>query len=269
MKRFDPSRFTTTKAKPLPVYLLLDVSKSMEGEKIKALNLAVREMLETFAKNTASGSQIVVSIITFGGVARMLLRPTPASQVRWTDMGVDGNTPMGAAIAVAKNLIEDRDATPSRGYRPTVILVSDDEPNDEWEGPLDNFVGQGRSSKCDRMAMAIGVDAARATKALERFIAGTPHQLFVAGDASRIHEFFKGVTMSVTARTHSVDPNRIPAVSESKQDAAPDKQRASEAPPSVPLDSSSGSVSSEAKSKRKSTKKGPGPSAADAEDGYW
>ena len=46
---FDPSKFTAAKAKPLPVILLLDVSGSMGGEKIRNLNDAVRDMLNTFS----------------------------------------------------------------------------------------------------------------------------------------------------------------------------------------------------------------------------
>ena len=46
---FDPSKFTAPKAKPLPVILLLDVSGSMSGDKIRNLNDAVRDMLNTFS----------------------------------------------------------------------------------------------------------------------------------------------------------------------------------------------------------------------------
>ena len=37
---FDPKKFTTPTAKPLPVVLLLDVSSSMSGDKIENLNKA-------------------------------------------------------------------------------------------------------------------------------------------------------------------------------------------------------------------------------------
>ena len=37
---FDPKKFTTPAAKPLPVVLLLDVSSSMSGDKIDNLNKA-------------------------------------------------------------------------------------------------------------------------------------------------------------------------------------------------------------------------------------
>ena len=68
MKLFDPSKFTLTTAKPLPVILLLDTSGSMSGDKITALNQAVHEMFDTFRRE-AQDRLIVVSAITFGGGA--------------------------------------------------------------------------------------------------------------------------------------------------------------------------------------------------------
>jgi uncharacterized protein YegL len=96
------------------------------------------------------------------------------------------------------------------------VLVSDGQPTDSWEKPLEDFISEGRSSKCDRMAMAIGSDADETV--LKRFIEGTPHDLFHAENAGQLHEFFQRVTMSVTMRTHSQNPNMVPDPSEIKLD---------------------------------------------------
>jgi uncharacterized protein YegL len=61
---FDPSKFTAPKAKPLPVILLLDVSGSMSGDKIRNLNDAVRDMLDTFSDTENGETEIHVAIIT-------------------------------------------------------------------------------------------------------------------------------------------------------------------------------------------------------------
>jgi uncharacterized protein YegL len=208
MKSFDPTQFTTTKPKPLPVILLLDVSGSMTGTKIDALNAAVREMLEAFKKEIERENQIVVSAVTFGGSSQIHLHLTPAAKVQWKDLLADGGTPLGSALSIAKSIVEDKSIIPSRSYRPAVILVSDGQPTDEWIGALDDFVNRGRSAKCDRMAMAIGTDADETV--LSSFIAGTPNQLCYAENASQIHEFFNRVTMTTTARSRSRDPNEVP-----------------------------------------------------------
>ncbi|MBW7876133.1 MAG: VWA domain-containing protein [Candidatus Cloacimonetes bacterium] len=211
---FDPKKFTTPTAKPLPVVLLLDVSSSMSGNKIENLNKAVVDMLNTFAQAEKMETEILVSVITFGGQVDLHVPFTKASQVQWHGLQVNGGTPMGTALKMAKAMIEDKETTPSRAYRPTIVLVSDGQPTDEWEKPLKDFISEGRSSKCDRMAMAIGRDADEAV--LKRFSEGTPHKLYYAENAGQIHEFFQRVTMSVTMRTQSNNSNVVPAPPEIK-----------------------------------------------------
>ena len=223
---FDPSKFTTPKAKPLPVVLLLDVSGSMCGEKIDNLNDAVEKMISTFAEEEKMETEILLSTITFGGEVSLHTPFTKASNIEWSHLKVSGATPMGVALRMAKAMIEDKETTPSRAYRPTIVLVSDGQPTDEWRTPLDDFIKEGRSSKCDRMAMAIGRDADEMV--LNRFIEGTPHELFTAENAGQLHEFFQRVTMSVTMRTQSKNPNEVPTPSNNKLDGSSVKSSTTE-----------------------------------------
>ena len=221
---FDPSKYTVAKAKPLPVVLLLDTSSSMnaggEQSKIVELDSAVRDMIKDFAHEEQLETEIHVSVITFGYNGVQLALPyTNASKVEMKKLEAQGNTPMGMALRMAKDMIEDKETTPSRAYRPLVILCSDGEPNDSWEDPMDNFIKDGRSSKCDRMAMAIGSDANEAV--LKRFIEGTENPLFYAKDASSMHKFFKFVTMSVATRSHSQNPNVIMKIEPPKEIVEP------------------------------------------------
>ena len=221
---FDPSKYTVPKAKPLPVVLLLDTSSSMnaggEQSKIAELDSAVRDMIKDFAHEEQLETEIQVSVITFGydGV-KLALPYTNASKVEMKKLEAQGNTPMGTALRMAKDMIEDKETTPSRAYRPLVILCSDGAPNDDWEAPMNNFIKDGRSSKCDRMAMAIGSDANEAV--LKRFIEGTENPLFYAKDASSMHKFFKFVTMSVATRSHSQNQNVIMKIEPPKEIVEP------------------------------------------------
>jgi len=231
---FDPTKFTVSKAKPLPVLLLLDVSGSMggsvggESSKIQVLNEAVKQMIDSFADEEKMETEFLVSIITFGGTAETRHMPKTASTVKWTNMTANGGTPMGEAFSKAKILIEDKEIIPSRAYRPTVVLVSDGAPTDNWEGPLESLITDGRSSKCFFMAMGIGEEPG--IKVLERFISQTPvlaevngnkvpNKVFHAADAKNIREFFRKVTMSITIRSKSQNPNNIPASSNSSAES--------------------------------------------------
>ena len=215
MAGFNPANFTVAKAKPLPVVLLLDVSSSMGGESIKKLNIAVKEMISDFASAEKNEVEILVSIITFGAKVLLHTPYTSAKDIEWQDLTVSGSTPMGTAFSMAKAMIEDKETTPSRAYRPTIVLVSDGEPTDSWQQPLRALVNDGRSNKCDRMAMAIG--GAASNTVLNEFISGTENRVFTAQDASQIQEFFKFVTMSVTTRTNSQNANVVPKPEEIEQ----------------------------------------------------
>lgn len=205
---FDPSKFTVEKARPIPVILLLDGSGSMSGEKIAELNSAVATMIDTFKGENGREVEIQVAVITFGGGGAQLVLPlTPAKDISNPYLAANGNTPMGAALSMAKEMIEDKTIIPSKGYRPTVVLISDGEPNDSWEQPMNAFITSGRSSKCDRMAMAIGTS--QEDPVLNKFLQGTENKVFLANDAAGIHTFFKIVTMSVSVRSRSADPNKL------------------------------------------------------------
>jgi len=208
---FDPKQFTAPTAKPLPVILLLDVSGSMSGAKIQNLNAAVRDMLATFRDTETSEIEIHIAVITFGAEVTLLQPLASASDIAWNDLSAGGMTPLGTALKMAKAMIEDKSVVPSRAYRPTVVLVSDGQPNDDWEQPLTDFIKSGRSSNCDRMAMAIGADADE--EVLGRFIEETENPLFYAENAKQLQDFFKFVTMSVTIRTQSKDKNVVPEAS--------------------------------------------------------
>lgn len=206
---FDPSKYSAPKAKPLPVMLLLDSSGSMRGVKMDTLNSAVHTMLDDFGDLSKNETDIVVSIIEFNNGAFRHCPFTTASQVNYQDLTAGGGTNMGQALKMAKDIIEDKEETPGNAYRPLIILVSDGMPNNGWETPLREFVGGGRSQKCDRMAMAIGVDACKSV--LEQFTEGTGHDVFEAHQAGDIKKFFKFVTMSVTQRSVSGNPNEVPS----------------------------------------------------------
>lgn len=210
---FDPTSkgYKASSAKPLPVVLLLDVSGSMSGEKINALNSAVRQMLHEFKSFLCGEQEILTAAITFGENGAVLHMPyakAADAEASWTDLSARGGTPLGAALRMAKDMIEDRSVTPSPCKTIHAILVSDGMPGDNWQPPLEAFINSGRSMKALRMAMAIGDDADE--NMLNQFIAGAtdlngnPIELFHADNAADITKFFKNVTQSV--KTTSTSP---------------------------------------------------------------
>lgn len=198
--------FTVSSARPLPVIVMADISGSMAADgKIDALNSAVAEMIAAFAEEDDGRAEIHVAVATFGGDAALHVELTPASGVQWTPMKANGRTPMGAALDIVTDLIEDRERVPSRAYRPTVVLVSDGLPNDEWRGPLARLLGSERAAKAQRFALGIGADADH--DVLRAFLDDAEGRVFEAHEAREIRKFFQWVTMSVSSRSRSAQPN--------------------------------------------------------------
>ena len=63
--------FVVKEERPLPVFILADVSGSMEGEKIQVLNNALREMITSLSKIDDVRGVFQVGIITFGEVVKI------------------------------------------------------------------------------------------------------------------------------------------------------------------------------------------------------
>ena len=205
--------FIYTEAKPLPVILLLDTSGSMSiNDNIGTMNRAIKEMLQDFKSAVNSEANISVAIITFGehtGVY-MPLKNVEQIDIQSISLSAYGMTPLGQALDIAKKMIEDKNQIPSRSYRPTVVLVTDGAPNDEWREPMGRFMNEGRSAKCYRMAMGIGAASSGPTfDVLNGFISKGEH-VFSASDATEISKFFQYVSMSTTGRVTSANPNVIP-----------------------------------------------------------
>lgn len=208
---FNPNNYKPTAPKKLPVILLLDVSSSMMGEKIEKLHAAVVEMIKTFADQARKETLIEVAIITFGASVELHTPYTPAADLKKAGVGkfiANGMTPLGTALTMAKDMIDDPETTPKGNYRPVAVLVSDGEPNDEWKTPLERFIRDGRSQKCQRFAVAIGD---RADRDMLRQFTCSPDSVLIAETAGDIAGSFKLVTMTTLAAANGGGAAPAPA----------------------------------------------------------
>ena len=201
--------------------MLADTSGSMRGEKINELNLALREMLNTLNAADDIRGKFQLSVIAFGGDVKVLQPLADIEGLILTELSAAGNTPMGQAFEMVREMIEDRNVVSSRAYTPTIVLISDGLPTDcteemyrrknyfDWEPLVDLHNGE-RSSKCQRMALGIGEDAD--IDMLKSFIDNPEIPVIKTKDASGITKFFRWVTMSTVARMTSINPNEISVV---------------------------------------------------------
>lgn len=184
-------------------------------EKIDVLNECIRRMLDDFATADIGRGTIHVGVIAFSrDRAELHQKMVSAADASWTDMEARGGTPLGAALELADAVLRDEAAVPTRSFSPTLVLVSDGMPTDEWEEALDRLLESPKGSRANRLAVAIGPDMTEQAKAvLRRFVSDEANGVFEAQDVGRIQQYFRWVTVTVTQQARSTRPDRAPVLS--------------------------------------------------------
>lgn len=121
----------------VPCILLLDVSQSMTGTPIAELNKGLVAYKDELAADPITSKRVEVAVVTFGGTVKTACEWTTADNFCPPQLAAEGNTPMGAAIVTAINLLKDRKATYRENgimhYRPWIFLITDGGPTDQWQ----------------------------------------------------------------------------------------------------------------------------------------
>jgi len=200
--------FLIQKPRPLPVIVAVDRSGSMGSDgKIDALNIALKDFINSLKDEDSNKAEIHIALFSFGGETATCDIPFASiNEVTIPSYQASGRTPMGESFSLIKNLIEDKVQIPSRSYKPTIVLLTDGIPTDDYESPMNALINDGRSSKAFRIAMAIGDDADH--NMLSKFVS-TPEYLVTGESARDIRKFFRFVTMSVTQRLKSQTPDML------------------------------------------------------------
>lgn len=215
------SSFMKKEGRALPVFLLVDTSGSMKGEKIETVNVAIKEMINNF-KNIKNPKGIIeLAILAFGGNQVILVKElSKITDTDFFEFDASGNTPMGQVFECVADMIEDYNIVSSRAYAPTIVLISDGNPTDymdydetftqeqiiSWPA-LNKLHSGSRSSKTTKLAMGIGDDVD--TNILRAFINDDLIPVIKANDNHTIQKFFEWVTMSISVRSVSVNPNQV------------------------------------------------------------
>lgn len=199
----------------LHVILALDCSGSMRGSKIASLNYAIRAALPELRNVAADNPEVDVRLraVQFAtDVSWHIAEPVPVDSLEWTDLVADGETNMGAALAlIAGNLSQT--TLPGRQLPPVLVLASDGYPSDDIEAGLAALIGSYYGERAIRVAIAIGSDADE--DILERFIARPPMRPLHARNAQQLAQQIKWATTvpvrSVSSPTNAPDPVTVMA----------------------------------------------------------
>ena len=184
--------------RPLQVIFLLDCSSSMQGEKIAALNSAIKDVLPALKdadEKTVEGRLQMRSIGFGSGAWWHIAKPTDIADVVWTDLPANGVTDLGRALGLLDQGL-DRESLGTHFLPPVLILVSDGQPTDSWMQPLAKLKSNRYWKHCVRLAIAIGQDAAHAP--LKAFIDHPELEVLQADNARALGQYIRWSTTRVT-----------------------------------------------------------------------
>ncbi|MBW6533916.1 MAG: VWA domain-containing protein [Mariniphaga sp.] len=228
------------------LFFIVDTSGSMDGTKIGSVNAAIREvtpMLDEISSNNAD-AEIKIAVLQFSsGCEWMYDEPKSASEFRWIDMEADGLTDLGAAYQELSSKLSRNaflnEATGS--FAPVLILLSDGEPTDDYQRPLEKLKENKWYKAAIKIAIAIGSDANRdvlkeftnsseavievhnveALKKLIRTVSVTASQIGSQSSAAGVKDKQTQVTESITKEVEQIDgasSSAAPAIGSSSDD---------------------------------------------------
>jgi uncharacterized protein YegL len=146
----------------LPCVLLLDVSRSMAGERIAELNEGLRAYKTELEADYLAVQRVEVAIVTFGARVDVLCPFQTADNFAPPILQAAGKTPLGEGVNRALDLLAERRqqyrANAISAFRPWVFLITDGAPTDEWHAAAGR-IRQGEANK-QFSFFAVGVEGA-------------------------------------------------------------------------------------------------------------
>ncbi len=186
----------------LPVYLLVDVSGSMCGEKIEAVKNGMQVLHSALRKNPYALESAYISVLTFGSDVKQVVPLTEVALFQPPTVAARGGTSLGGVLKkvteCAQNEVQNTTAEEKGDWKPLVFLMTDGYPTDDLQRGLDVF----KTYKWGTVvACAAGSDADES--ALQK-ITENVVRLDVA-DAATIGAYFKWVSASISYGSEKVD----------------------------------------------------------------
>jgi uncharacterized protein YegL len=195
--------FGSTDTRRMPVYLLLDVSGSMAGAPVAAVEQGVQLLHNELLGQPQAVEMVHLGVITFASSSHELVPLTPITSFSPPQLSAGGATALGAALRELGRALDNEIVANTPGkkgdYKPLVFLLTDGEPTDSWEPELNAL--NSRKEKKVGSIIALGCGEYVNTGVLKQI---TPNVLLMTDvTPDNLRAFFKWVSASVTTASKS------------------------------------------------------------------
>jgi len=193
-----------------PCILLLDVSGSMAGAPIDALNEGLQIFRDALNKDDLAKKRVDVAIVTFDSTAKVVQDFVTADRFQPPTLKVGGATYMGEGINKALDILQVRKASYKANaissYRPWVFMITDGSPSDN---EVVDLAAQRIRDEEIRKGVAffgVGVEGVNMHRLSQILTERPPMKL----QGLNFAEMFQWLSVSMTGVSHSKLDEQVP-----------------------------------------------------------
>ncbi len=189
----------------LNLLFVIDNSGSMEGEKLGAVNNAIRDVMSIMPEiqEDTSDATIKISALKFSDKAEWIYaEPQSVENFKWKDLGSEGGTNLsGAYDELAKWLTKKSNGGQMPdigGVAPIIILMTDGLPTSyDWRDHLESLKKKGWFKVALKYALAIEIDTEEAMDVLKKFT-GNPETVLKVYTAEALRKVINVIAVTAS-----------------------------------------------------------------------
>ena len=187
----------------LNLVFVIDNSGSMEGEKLGAVNNAIRDVMSIMPEiqEDTADAIIKISALKFSDNAEWVYsEPKTVEEFKWKDLTAEGGTNMSKAFDELARWLTKRENGGNMpdvgGIAPNIIFMTDGMPTSyDWEQHLTSLKKKGWFKVALKYALAIGVDTDEAKDVLTKFT-GNPETVLKVFTAEALRKVIKVIAVT-------------------------------------------------------------------------
>ena len=189
----------------LNVIFVIDNSGSMQGEKIGAVNNAIRDVMSIMPdiQDDTGDATIKISAMTFSDDAKWIYsEPKTIEEFKWRDIGTESATNLSAAYDELSRYLCKRESGGKMpdlgGVAPIIILMTDGMPTSyDWQKHLADLKKKGWFKVALKYAIAIEVNTDEARDVLSKFT-GNPETVLTVYTAEALRRVIKVIAITAS-----------------------------------------------------------------------